>query len=667
MSTAAQSPPNNLFLVCGLGSLGQYCVGNLIEFGVPVVGIDTRQPQHWEIPNLPEQLEQLLVGDCRQAEILEKAGIHQCRAVLLVTSDERVNIAAAFVARSLNPNVRLVVRSAQENLNHLLNQELGNFVAYEATQLPAASIAIAALGSDIQSLFMLDQQALQVISTQIEPGHRWCNVRKLHELQTSTRRLLDHHALNQPRTHQFYEWEPDERVQAGDTISYIEIVNRLPSLAMPETGRSQQGLLPNLAKRLHWGDVREKWGDRWKESSQVQRAATVSGLLMAVLLLLCMAFYKLQYPSISVMGALNVAVLLLFGNFDGVYAGLDLINPPSWWLYLFSILIMLAGTLFIGILYALLTERVLAARFQFAKRRPPVPKAGHIVIVGLGRVGQRVAQLLQDLKQSVASLHSSNLAANVLPDMPLVVGSFKDTLKKANIDGAKSILALTDDEVANLELGLMAKALNPNCNLVIRCFDERFTDSVSRLLPDAKVVGIYAQAAEVFVGAAFGENILHLSRLGDRTMLVTEYNIETTDTLCGYLLSEVAYGYGIVPILYQPPENPPKFMPSEDKRLGAGDRLIVLANIDALQRVEQGKMAPRRWLVQVEQLRLSNTQFDGMQAIARISGCDVAIASQLMSHLPGTLACPLYKHQALRLVRALSKIQIRAHLVNRPM
>jgi phosphoglycerate dehydrogenase-like enzyme len=53
------------FLVCGLGSLGQHCVVALKEFGVPVRAIDLTNKEYWNIPELPDLLDQLLIGDCR--------------------------------------------------------------------------------------------------------------------------------------------------------------------------------------------------------------------------------------------------------------------------------------------------------------------------------------------------------------------------------------------------------------------------------------------------------------------------------------------------------------------------------------------------------------------------------------------------------------------------
>lgn len=55
----------NFFLVCGLGNLGQYCVSVLKEFGAKVNAIEIATNQRWEIPDLPDLVDDLIVGDCR--------------------------------------------------------------------------------------------------------------------------------------------------------------------------------------------------------------------------------------------------------------------------------------------------------------------------------------------------------------------------------------------------------------------------------------------------------------------------------------------------------------------------------------------------------------------------------------------------------------------------
>jgi hypothetical protein len=211
----------------------------------------------------------------------------------------------------------------------------------------------------------------------------------------------------------------------------------------------------------------------------------------------------------------------------------------------------------------------------------------------------------------------------------------------------------------------MAHAANPQGGLVIRTFEQGLSNNLAQLLPDAQVLCAYALAAEAFAGAAFGENIDNLFRLNNQTILVTEYQIEAGDTLNGLLLTEVAYGYEVVPVLYQKGLEIPKLMPTDDIHLAVGDRMVVLATSNGLQRIEQGiiNISLKSWRVKLENALTQEAIFEGANAIARISGCDLSTARALMHNLPGTLQVPLYKHQAQRLVRTLSKAQVKARVV----
>ncbi|QLE54811.1 TrkA family potassium uptake protein [Nostoc sp. TCL26-01] len=645
----------NTFLVCGLGNLGQYCVSVLKEFGVKVNAIEATHPQQWEIPDLPDLVDKLVIGDCRQTKILEQADIGQCKAILIVTSDERINIAAAFAARSLNPHVRLVIRSSQDNLNELLRESLGNFIAFEATQLTANSFTLAALGSKIKGFFTLENHLLRVEEVTIDISHRWRNFLHIHEINSSHRRILSHREPGKTLPKTFYEWQPDAKILPGDTITYIEAKENIISPSIQPNRKFWQA--------INWSNLCYQLTQSWAESSQTRRVALASCIVMVILFLCGTLLYKIHYPQISWQNALNVALVLSIGGYDNLFGQLEMSFPVPWWLHLFSISLTVAGTVFVGILYAIMTERVLAARFQFSRQRPPIPKTDHIVLIGLGRVGRLVAQLLQELKQPVVGVHTHDLEAGILPQMPLVIGNSQNALSKVNIHTAKSVIIVTDDEVANLEIALRTRVVNPKANLVIRTVDPRFSENVAQMLPYARVLGVYALAAEAFTGAAFGENIINLFRLNNQTTLVTEYQVETDDTLNEKLLAEMAYGYGVVPILHaRANQKTPKLMPSDDIRLSVGDRLIVLATIEGLQRVERGIMLPRQCLVHIYKAVSSEAAFAGAAVISRISGCDMYVARTLMNQLPATLQHPLYQHQAYRLVSELSKCQVSADI-----
>jgi Trk K+ transport system NAD-binding subunit len=659
-------------LVCGLGRLGQYCVAALKNFGITVYGLEIQERKQWDLPECPRLLDQLFIGDCRQPQVLQQAKIQECRAVLLVANHEQVNIAAAFAARSLNPHIRLVVRSAQDNLNQLLGEFLGNFVALEPTQLPANAFALAALGNNIMGFFALENQWLRIVQSQILVGHPWCQNRPIFELNTASRRILcleksagdsqRKSLIKQPDL--FYTWDVEAIIEPGDRVVYLELGRQLEGEFAPQVVATKPTYQSRPKRSLgFWQNGRHFLLQRWHLATQTQKVGLVSVLVMLLLYLIGIFCFRLQYPELTWQESLNVPIVLILGGYGDLFGQLKLDPPTPGWLHFYSLSLTVAGTLFVGILYAMLTERVLSARFQFNYRRPALPKSNHVVLIGLGRVGKQVATLLQSFKQPLVSLTNQEIESGFLPKMPLIQGNFHQSLQRVYLETAKSILVLTDDGVTNLELALMARSKNPSCLQVIRIDDPRFSENVAQLLPESEVLGIYAIAAEAFAAAAFGETILSLLQLENQTVLVTEYQIVTGDSLIGRLLSEVALGYRLVPLLHQRPRESPVLLPPEDGRLQAGDRLVVLATMASLQRVEQAQILRPNWQVRVERALSSEAIFDGGVTLARVSGCELALARRVMEQLPATLEFPLYKPQAQRLIRELSKNRVQAKLV----
>ncbi|MBE9102705.1 NAD-binding protein, partial [Vacuolonema iberomarrocanum] len=399
---AASYPPQRLpvrsdFLVCGLGSLGQYCVSELKEFGVAVSGIDIRRPAFSQNEHLPELLENLWIGDCRHRSVLEKAQVQRYRAVLLVTSDERVNIDAAFAVRLLNPQARLVVRSAKQTLNELLEDRLGNFVAFEATQLPTTAFAIAALGDENQGFIELEDQLIRVIKRRITPANKWWERRVLHELNTANRRVVSHtHAeVDGARGGEFYDWEPDERLAIGDTLIYLELGDRLnytyqqsrvAAIAQADAQADKTAI--SWQARLLPGYWRDRWINLWNSTAahQSKRVALVVGIMVLFLLILGMAVLLGTGSLRSPLKAFYATLMLLLGSYDALVPINERSDIPAW-LQVMHLGYTLAGTASIAVLYALLTESLLVTKFQLPKKRPSISKRDHIIVVGLGRVG----------------------------------------------------------------------------------------------------------------------------------------------------------------------------------------------------------------------------------------------------------------------------------------
>jgi Trk K+ transport system NAD-binding subunit len=663
-SSEGNSSNSNRVLVCGLGSLGQYSAAALKAFGVAVSAIDLIEPELWEIPELPRILEQLIIADCRQASVLERAGIHHCRAVLLVTGNERANLESAFAVRALNPRARLVVRSSKQNLNSLLNEQFGNFAAYEATEVTAPAFAIAALGGDVIGWFKVGDQPFRAIKHTVAEGDVWCNRKAIEELNTSFRRVLAHLTPAKPTlAPDLAAWDPDQPVQPGDSVFVLEAsdwralsAGLAPSPSQPESkpGRSPGGV---------WQWIRNRIGQFWKAGGP-RRVVVVAGVFAIALLSVGTMLFRFALPDYQPWESFYATVILLLGGFGDVFGGLEPESPFPWWLRLFSLLLALTGIALTGLLYGLITEHLLSIQFQFLQRRPPVPRQNHIVIVGLGGLGRRVASILHQLHWPLVAITNPGPDPNILPQIPVVQGKIADVLTKVNLATAKSIVMVTRDDLDNLEVALMARQVNPRANLVIRTFDLGMDAHIAKLFPATQVLCTNALAAEVFAGAAFGEHILGLFRIGEQAVLVTEYFIEADDTLCGRLLADVAYGYGVTPLVYRPRDKSATLLfPANEPRLVAGDQLVVLATINSLQRIERGEVRPPDCQVLVEKALNADAAFAGGNLIAQIVGCELSEARGVMEQLPTLLPRLLYRHQARHLIRQLSRARVYSRLV----
>lgn len=657
------------FIVCGLGSLGQYCVVNLKkfadrEFNVHITAIDNFIPENWEIDGVVQLLsEALIVDDCRKESVLERAGIRQCRAILLVTSDESTNIEAAITARRLNPNVRLVVRSSRQNLYQLLKQQLGDFVVLDPTELPAAAFAWAGFGEGTLGFFNIGDRQLRVVEQEIQANDARFNNLPAYTLHKKTHLLLSFPANASDRS--FFQWQPDVRVKVGDKIAYIEEVEDEKTgvdLSLQRQSRSRlRSLWQNIKTRIE-GNFSQKMTPLWEwvQEQQARPIVAISLLIGLVLWIVSAVLLKFNVPNITWEKAITAGVILLLGGFGDIFGGLEE-DPIPLWVKLICLLITGISILFLLGVLGLIADSLLTYRFESRTPRPRIPERNHVVLVGLGSVGKRVAALLQVFKQPMVVLADQVDDLNLLPQIPLITGDILKAIATTNLESAKSIVLVTKDQMLNLEIALISHAINPHLGLVIRTFDQYFDETLLTLLPQAKSFCAYALSAEAFAGAAFGENMLSLFCLNNRTILVAEYYITPGDTLIGKMLAQIAYGYGVVPIFLQ--TNMPRhglsesIMPSDDEYLHQGDRLIVLASISGLRRIERGEITPPRlWRLYMQESNdFRYPRQEAEEKFARISGCDRQQTKNFFKKLPNTIELPLYDTQAYRLGHELSQ------------
>jgi Trk K+ transport system NAD-binding subunit len=632
----------------------------LKELGIPVFGVNDTELQNADTEGMPQLLDRFTIGDCRRHSVLDEAGVQSCRTVLLTTSDERTNFSAALAARSINPSVRLVVRSSQTNLNELLHQRVTNLVALDTAELPATAFALAAIGGETVGLFSVEGKLLRVVENRITADHRWCQGVELRELNTRDRRLLHRTSASTPEPIDFHGWNPNERLCDSDVVFTVELND--PTL-YSDSAASSRGTTGQKSS-FSWSSTWARITHLWTSARTYRIAAAVAGAVVLVHVT-GILLYWLRYPEVTLFDAFNVATVLIFDGYSNMFAQLKLPFPIPLWLLLFSLFMTMTGAIFTGILYAYITARVLSARLAFRRWQGRIPQENHIVVIGMGLLGRRVAGLLSELGRPVVCIAEQDLDPGVLPDIPVVTSDPRQGLQKVNCDSAASVAVLTDDDIANLEMALMAAHMNEDCNLVIRTDDAQFGRNVKSLAPHAQAMSTYTLSAEAYAAAALGERVLSLLRIGHETVLAVEYTVEEGDTLAGRLIADATYGYGLVAILYQRARSEEaRFFPSDDIRLELGSRLIALATIGGLHNVEHGISAEKTFEVRLLRATLRDAEFEAARIIARVTGCELATARVQMDQLPVTLPIRLFRPQALRLVHELRVAGIDAETIS---
>ncbi|MEM6255942.1 MAG: NAD-binding protein [Cyanobacteria bacterium P01_D01_bin.156] len=670
------------FMVCGLGSLGQQIIVNLTKFSfdsfeVCISGIDRQPVEEWEAEDLPTMLHQPpIVGDCRRDYVLQQAGVEHCRAVLIVTSDESTNVQTAIAVRRLNPHAHIVVRSSRQGLNRLLSRQLERFVALDATELPAMTFALAGLEDNTLSVFNIDTFQFRVVERQITAQDpQYCNT-PVHRLHRQSMRLLNLHPANNPHqpigwattaSSMFHRWQPHVRVHAGDQVAYVEVQSLTPSQIanIPKRQRPWWEKLRQGIGDLLDGEWRRRLWNFWQSPDQhsLRRMVAIALTTALVLWILGTLLLLFNIPDITLTKSIVLGVVLILGGYGDVFGGFEESGAQGWVLIACLMITITSLLMVIGVL-GLLADQLLSSRFEFLQRRPKVPTEDHVIVLGLGRVGKRVIRILQDLRQPLVAIthHVDNPALR--HQIPLLEGPMLQQLEAANLATARSVIAVTDDPVLNLEIALIATEASEHkarpFTPVIRTLSQLFSDNIQAFLPQARSFSAYALSAEAFAGAAFGENILGLFRLNQQTILVTEYTIEYGDSLNGKPLAEIAYGYGVVPILLRQIQPNGQYhnypMPSDDMRVRVGDNLYVLSSINGLRRIERGEMtSPRQWSLEVERPLNPNMVSEASNILARLSSLQLNDCHRLMNTLPNTVQLALYDYQAYRLMQELKR------------
>lgn len=212
----------------------------------------------------------------------------------------------------------------------------------------------------------------------------------------------------------------------------------------------------------------------------------------------------------------------------------------------------------------------------------------HIVLVGLGHLGYRVAQKLHEMGESVAVLeislgtHTTSAARDM--GIPVIQADAREagSLEAANIKEARTIILASQNDSMNLQIALKARTLNPKIQVVIRIFDEDFAHALQEQFGFI-ALSATEMAAPVFAAAAAGADVtspisVEGQLLGLARVTITPHSIFADKTV-GYI--EDNYHLNIVLVRH---DHQSEMHPTDSQLIHAGDTLAVLGGPSQLAR-----------------------------------------------------------------------------------
>ncbi|OKI52961.1 potassium transporter TrkA [Micromonospora sp. CB01531] len=204
-------------VVVGLGNIGTRVMAQLHDFGVEVVAID-RNPDARGAA-LAHRLEvPLIVGDAGEEETLRAASVATCQALVVVSTDDGANLRAALNARSLDPDLRVVLRLFDGDFAERIQQAFGIGISRSVSYLAAPAFAAALLDRAVIATIPVDRHALLVTDVPVMAGASLDGRPLAAVARPGEVRLLAY-----TRAGQRTEWSADPRmvINAGDRLTVV--------------------------------------------------------------------------------------------------------------------------------------------------------------------------------------------------------------------------------------------------------------------------------------------------------------------------------------------------------------------------------------------------------------------------------------------------------------
>jgi Trk K+ transport system NAD-binding subunit len=510
-------------IVCALGRTGYKIFNLLRQQGADVVGISDR-------PMPGERRDDIVIGDPRAASTLIAAGIRDAHALVLSSNNDGLNLAILTQARVLNPQIRIINRLFNPTLGERLDNTLLDHVSLSVSSLAAPIFTFAALGDKAIGQLQLFDRTWPIHEEIIDENHPWLG-RPLSDLWDNRNRMLIYYL---PAVGEF------DLISAISQGKNLQVGDRLIVGTQPKVRTNRRSKISKLLKAL----------TNVRQFSHYGRPVALVSLALLTTIFLATFTYVCVNFNISIVDAFYFSV----GMITGAGGKEEVAEKAPDGIKVFTAIMMIVGAGVIGICYALINDFVLGSRIRQLWDAARVPSRHHYIVCGLGELGLHVIQRFHAQGYEVVAIESNpnnrllNAARSLGVPVILEDARLANSLKAANIETADALLAVTNNDMVNVEISLCARGLQPKLPVVVRNQDPEFSLAVQQVFGFETVLCPNELATPAFAAAALGGKILGNGMTDDLLWIAVATLITPAHPFCGKTVTDASREADFVPL-----------------------------------------------------------------------------------------------------------------------
>jgi Trk K+ transport system NAD-binding subunit len=204
----------------------------------------------------------------------------------------------------------------------------------------------------------------------------------------------------------------------------------------------------------------------------------------------------------------------------------------------------------------------------------------HVILCGLGHLGVRVLEQLVESGTSIVVLEKRRgnpmlVRARELK-VPVLIRDMKEdqALIDAGVQHARAVVICTNDDMANLEVALDSRRLNPKVRIVMRLFEQQLAAKIAGALDVDAAFSSSSLAAPLVAGLSLQARVLSTALIGGVSHVTAEVTVDDGSRLAGRRVDELETGFGGRVLAVTSPAGPLQSPPSAATVVRGGDVVV---------------------------------------------------------------------------------------------